>query len=321
MSNWKQMSDQYGWSVDCTPNSELITTDKIRLVGAIFNGTTVDPNFWTTFVSTGTVTQVASELVLTSGTANGHYAAVQSVRRANWVTGTSMKFRAQMRIESSDDDITCRVGVGWGATMPTITDGAYFKFVGSTISVNTMANTSETSVASGSFNGTYSAPTLTNNNTFEILYTLGKVYFLINNVIVHTATFATTHWTSNTTSFYISADVRNTGNSSAVKYIFRMMNITRLGNLLTSPTYKHISSATTTICKYGGGTLHKICVNNPTNNAITIYDDVAATAGKEIAIIDPDSGATPFELNYEVPFNNGLTIVTAGTPDITAVYE
>jgi len=321
MSVFGQLRDGYGWSVDCTPNSELITTEKTRLVGAIFNAATLDTNFWTKSESTGTVTQSSSELILTSGTANAHYAKVYSVRRANWVTGTSNKFRTQMRVASSDNDVTVRFGVGYGGTMPTITDGAYFKFVGSTVSVNTMANTSETSVASGSFNGQYSAPTLTNNNTYEILYTLGKVYFLINNVLIHTATFSTTHWTSNTTNFHAFADVVNTGDSSAIAHTFRMINICRLGKYSTAPTYRHITTATTTICKYGGGMLHRVCVNNPTNNAITIYDDIAATLGKEVAIIDPDTSNTPFQMEYGLPFNNGLTIVTAGTPDLTVVYE
>jgi hypothetical protein len=322
MANWKQLSDQYGWSADCTPNSELIVTNKMRLVGAIFNGTTVDPNFWTATVSTGTVTQVSSELVLTSGTANAHYAKVHSVRRANWITGTINKFRCQMRIESSDNDITLRVGVGYGATMPTITDGAYFKIVGSTISVNTMANTSETSVASGDFNGTYAAPTLTNMNIFEIIYGIQKVHFIINNVIVHTATFATTHWTSNTVNFHIFADVINTGDSSAVKYIFRMMNISRIGSMITKPTYKHISgNAATYILKYGGGVLHKVLFNNTSGTSLTIYDDSAATAGKEMAVITTATAALG-SWNYECPFFNGLTIVTVGNSlDATIVYE
>jgi hypothetical protein len=93
-----------------------MTTDKIRLVGSIFSGATVDTNFWTSSVSTGTVTQAASELILTSGTANTHAARVYSVRRATWITGTSNKFRTQMRIGSADADVTCRFGAGWGAT-------------------------------------------------------------------------------------------------------------------------------------------------------------------------------------------------------------
>jgi hypothetical protein len=152
---------------------------------------------------------------------------------------------------------------------------------GTALSIVTHANsTSGTEVASASFNGTYTAPTFTNNNTYEILYTLGKVFFLINNVIIHTVSATTTHWTSNTTNFHAFADVVNTGDSSAVTMTIRMMNITRLGKLETAPTYKHIASATTTVCKRGGGVLHAILMNDPTNNKVTIYDDVAASPRK-----------------------------------------
>jgi hypothetical protein len=323
MSNFSkvQLKDGYSFTADATPNSELITTDKIRLVGCIFNGATLDTSFWTAAVSTGTVTQAASELVLTSGTANGHYAAVQSVRRANWISGTANKFRCRMRIESSDNDLTARVGVGYGASMPTITDGAYFKFVGSAISACTMANTSETAVASASFNGTYAAPTLTNNNTYEILYMTGKVYFLINMVIVHTAIFATTGWCANTTNFYIFADVTNTGDSAAVKYILPGMTISRLGKLLTMPQYKYITGAATTVCKLGGGILHKIIVNQA-GTLCTIYDQTSG-AVPIIGILDTNkTTGTIGSVDYECPFFNGLTIVTTGAgSDVTIIYE
>ena len=317
----RQLQDQFGWSADATPNAELLTTSKTRLVGTIFNGSTVDTNFWTTYTSTGTVTQANSELVLTSGTANGHFAVVQSIRRANWVTGTSNKFRTQFRFESADADITARIGVGWGASMPTITDGAYFKLVGNTLSCCTMANTVETAVASANFNGVYKVPTWTNNNTLEILYTLGKVYFLINNEIIHTASFPTTHWTSNTTNFFIGADVRNTGNSAAVKYIFRMMNICRLGHLLSAPQYKYITGAGTTVCKLGGGMLHKIIVNQA-GTLCTVYDQTSA-AVPIIGIIDTNKTTGVIgSIDYECPFFNGLTIVTTGAgSNITVVYE
>ena len=86
------------------------------------------------------------------------------------------------------------------------------------------------------------------------------------------------------------------------------------------PIPVRISTATTTVLKYGPGSLHRLVVNNPTNNAITIYDNTAAS-GTVLAIIDPDTGATPFALQYECPFQNGLTIVTAGTPDVTVIFD
>jgi hypothetical protein len=314
--------DMFGFNTDCTPNAELLVADKIRIAGAIFNGGTLDTNFWTKAESTGTVAQSASEVVLTSGTANGHSASIYSVRRANWVTGTSNKYRAQMRFgDSGTTNVTRRWGVGFGATMPTITDGAYFKLSGTTLSVNTMANTTETPIASTAFNGTYTAPTLTNNNTYEILYTLGKVYFIINSVIIHTATFSTSHWTSNTTNFHIFADVVNTGNSAAVTNTFRMMNICRLGSHITMPTYKYISGAATTICKYGGGILHSVVVNQA-GTLCTIYDQTSG-AVPIIGIVDTNkTTGTIGAINYDCPFFNGLTIVTTGAgTNITVIYE
>jgi len=320
-----KLLDQYGWSADCTPNSELITTDKIRLVGEIFDGEVIDTNYWTATVdggANGTVAQASSELVLTSGTADGHFAAVHSVRRADWVTGTSNKCRYQMRVGDSDDNVTVRFGVGWGAAMPVITDGAYFKLVGATLSANTMADGVETSVASGDFNGTYAAPTLTNNNVYEILYTLGKVFFLINNVLIHTASFLTTHWLHNTTNFHIGCDVSNTGDSDAIPVTFRMMNVCRLGNFKTKPTYKYIAGASAgTVCKIGGGLLHTIVVNKP-GTSLTIYDQTSA-AVPIIGIIDTTKqDGSVGSISYECPFFNGLTIVTVGAgSDVTVIYE
>jgi hypothetical protein len=101
-----------------------------------------------------------------------------------------------------------------------------------------------------------------------------------------------------------------------------MMNISRLGALITQPTYRHISgNAATYILKYGGGVLHRIVFNNTTGTSLTIYDDSAATAGKEIGLITTATGAIG-AWDYSCPFFNGLTIVTAGNGlDATIVYE
>ena len=233
-----------------------------------------------------------------------------------------------MRLEAAADaDLVRRWGVGWAATLTAtaMTDGAWFQLDGTALSVVTAANdsTPATVVASADFNGTYTAPTWTNNNIFEILYTLGKVYFLINNVIIHTYQFQTTHWAYNTVNFHVFADAKTGGDGSTAKTMtFRMMNITRLGPLLTKATYKHISgNAATYICKYGGGVLHRIVFNNTSGTTLTIYDDIAATAGKEVAIITTTTAALG-SWDYDMPFFNGLTLVTVGNSlDATIVYE
>ena len=325
-----QIRDQFGYTGDATPNSEILVANKIRLVGTIFNGSTFDTNFWVKgSLVNGTVAQTGSEMIITSGAAAADYAGFYSVRRANWITGTTNKFRCQMRLqEAADADLVRRWGVGYAATLTAtaMTDGAWFQLDGTALSVVTAANDStptDTTVDTAHFNGTYVAPTWTNNNTFEILYTLGKVYFLINNVIIHTVTASTTHWTYNTTNFYIFADANTIGDGSTAKTMtFRMINISRLGSIVTKPTYRRISGvAATYVLKYGGGVLHRIIFNNTTGTSLTVYDDSAATGGKEVALITTTTTCVG-SWDYSLPFFNGLTVKTIGDNlDATIIYE
>ena len=90
--------------------------------------------------------------------------------------------------------------------------------------------------------------------------------------------------------------------------------------MLTTPTYKHLTGAGTTVCKYAAGTLHSIIVNNPANQSITVYDNVTG-GGTVIAIINPGTSAVPFMLTYGCNFNIGLTVVLGGTLDCTIIFE
>jgi hypothetical protein len=85
-------------------------------------------------------------------------------------------------------------------------------------------------------------------------------------------------------------------------------------------SYNHISTATTTTVKSGAGTLHNIVINTKGIAGIaTVYDNTTATA-PVIAVIDVT--IQPIDLNYDIKFNTGLTIVTTGStaPDITVSY-
>jgi hypothetical protein len=82
--------------------------------------------------------------------------------------------------------------------------------------------------------------------------------------------------------------------------------------------YKNITSATTTVVKAAPGTLHSIIVNTAgTTNAVTIYDNTAASGTKIGSITVAVQGA----IHYECDFTVGLTIVTSATSDITVVYN
>lgn len=90
-----------------------------------------------------------------------------------------------------------------------------------------------------------------------------------------------------------------------------------------SPTiaFAYISGSATTAVKASAGHLHKIIVSSPTADAITVYNH-ASGSGPVIAVITPDSGLMPFYLDFGgVPFGTGLTIITAGNPKLTVVYD
>ena len=82
--------------------------------------------------------------------------------------------------------------------------------------------------------------------------------------------------------------------------------------------YSNISSATTTTVKSGGGFLHSIVVNATAAGAITIYDSLTGTGTK---IGTMKASIVEGTYIFDVTFATGLTIVTAGSSDITVSYR
>lgn len=83
--------------------------------------------------------------------------------------------------------------------------------------------------------------------------------------------------------------------------------------------YRNITSASTTVVKSGGGVLQRIVINTTAAATITVYDNTAGS-GTTIATIaaSPVIGSV---FNFDVAFNTGLTVVTAGASNITVVYS
>ena len=317
-----RLNDAAGYLSNNTPLNEQTVAQSVRVIGAQFTGTTVDPNFWTsTVANSATITQSENEIILTSGVNAAGSAQLNTVRLARVIAGVSQQWRGGIQVSNTGiANNVRRWGIAWGATMPTITDGAFFKLNGTNFQVVTMKGGVETAVSSGAFNGTVSSYTMTTNAaTYEIFYTQTAVKFVIGGVTIHTVSAAATPWT-NQINCYCYHDNINSGNTTSVILDARFSVVRRFGIETSIPTYKTISTATTTICKYGPGSLRSIVVNNPTNNAITVYDNTAGS-GTAIATINPGASATPFDLKYDCPFQIGLTIVTAGTPNLTVIYE
>lgn len=307
---------QTGHEVYVDQFHNMQVTEATRLVGTTFVGTTKDTNFWAeTVLNSASVAQANGLVTLTSGTNTAGSIIYQSTRKARFVPVTVQMFRA---VGKMDSGIASNKRI-WG--MYDGTDGVWFQLDGTTLGIATKAGASAAVVVTAA-NFNRSAFTMdTNFHGYEIRCGYSSYHFYIDGRLVHEISVeGSADLPCNTLTLPVYAQNINAGNTTSKDMSFVLMSIYRLGKLNTAPTYKQISTATTTICKYGAGMLHKIILNNPTNNTITVYDNTAAS-GTVIAIINPGASATPFSLPYDVGFGTGLTIVTAGTPNLTVIYE
>lgn len=306
---------------------DLIVAGRTRLIGAQFDGSALDTNFWTAAVSTGTVGQSNGNVTITSGTADTHYARLYSNRRARYVTGEANSLRLNLRIpDTGTANVRRRWGIAWGATMPTITDGAFFQLDGETFSVVLLKGGSATTVSSGSFNGRYGytlAPG-TSNRTYRIVWNNAKVKFIVDSKLLHTFTASTTTW-ANTIHHHIWIEAYNSGNSAAVPMYTRNAGIHRHGPLTTQSTSYYLAGQNAgVVLKYGPGILHGITVGGVVNNsAITLYDNTTNSGTILWASGAMPAGTQPFSLDmFDKPFNIGLTLVVAtANCNIAVAYE
>jgi len=318
MSNFAkvQLKDQYGFAAEVTPMDELRVAEASRLVGSTFVGSTIDTNFWTTSTtSSGTAAQANGEVILGSGASATGAVSIVSIRKARYVGGSSNRYRAQLQF--SDSGVASNVK-RWG--MFDGTDGAYFMLSGTSAYVATRRNNVETGVISTAWNGSTTLPTFTNCNTYEIYITNRKVYFVIAGTLVHTVDSVSQTWSA-TTTLPVRADNTNVGNATNTIMSIRVNTIYRLGKMETLPNYRMINSATTTVCKRGAGNLHRIIFNTPTTQAVSIWDSLGTTGTASIAVITCPANTAPFYMDYHIPFADGLTILTAGSPNLTIVFE
>lgn len=311
------LKDEYGWGVEFTPMDEMRVVEPVRLVGATFVGTTIDPNFWTAATASGgTVAQANAQIVLTCGTNSAGAASLVSIKTARYIGGSCNRFRGVVQLSDAGlADNTRR----WGAANAGLTDGAYFKLAGTTLSIATRKGGAETAVASAAWNGSTTVPTLTNANTYEIYFTNSKVYFVINGTLMHTVSATAATWSS-TLTLNAFADITNSGNTTTANVEARSLTISRLGRLDTETRYFHGTTAATTVLKYGPGTLHRVIINQSSGTLITIVDNVTGST-PVIAVIGAPAAAGPSALPYETAFNTGLTVISTGTWDYTVVYE
>ena len=306
-----------GRHVWVSPTNQLNTVPTVRLVGTNFDGTVKDPNFWTEAVANdGTVVQDGEIVLETNTTANGA-AVYSSVRRARFIVGSALQFTGAFAfVTAGTPDNVRRCGAYDD------NEGFFFQLDGTTFSVGSRKGAADTLISSGSFNGNLGStftPTANVYYKLDIEWTPIGAFYYVNSVLLHKSVGG--HLTSVLTLPIRFENVND--NDSVVDVVMDCLGvvITRQGELITNPTYYHISgNAATHILKRGAGTLQKIIFNNTLGTSITIYDNTAAS-GTVIGIITTTTAAVGV-WEYNAPFSTGLTLVTVGNNlDATIVYE
>ena len=307
----KENTDRHVW---VSPTNTLSMNRTFRLVGTNFDGTTKDPNFWTETVTTsGTVVQTG-EIKLNSGATSASSARYDSVRTARFVVGSDLQFTGAFKFNDAlvADNIR-RCGAYDNA------EGVFFELSGTTFNVGSRKTSADTLVSNGSFNGNYGTTFIISPSAYyklDIEWTPLGAFYYVNNKLLHKSVGG--HLTRK-----LSLPIRFeniNGNINTTNVVFDCLGvvISRQGELETNPTYKYIAGASTNILKYGSGTLHKV-INNDNSGSVIVYDGISA-GGDIIASIDLTKVLG--SLAYDLPYSNGLTVVTTGAlAKITVTYE
>lgn len=319
--------DGYGFEAENTPIGEKRVVIPTRLVGAAYEGTIVDTNFWgTAGANGGSVTQANAQVTVTTGTAADGSASQYSARRARYVSAAGMNYRAIIQQDAGSAGNKRRWGIAYGTAMPTITDGAYFQLEGTTSSVVTLKGGTAGTISTGSFNGNlgadYSWGTIA--KTYEIYWTNSKVWFVIGDNVLHTVTASATTW-ADTMSHYIFMDNANSGGSAGnINSYCRVSSIRRLGQLVTQPMNKFQSGLGTATLKYSPGNIHGVNISAVTNNAVvTLFDSIGTSAGTIWSSGQMAANVVPFSIDmFDIAFSNALTLtVTGAAANAQVAYE
>jgi hypothetical protein len=85
-----------------------------------------------------------------------------------------------------------------------------------------------------------------------------------------------------------------------------------------SYSWENVSAASTVVIKPADGILHSITVNTTAAGTIIGYDNASAASGKKIFTLKSNVAEQTF--TYDIPFVNGLTIISAAASDYTVAF-
>ena len=299
-----------------TPSNALSIESDVRLVGTNFDGIVLDSNFWKpSLTGSGGVAQ-AGGVTLTTGVTLNSTVMYDSVRRARFVVSSPMRFQAiaKFATEGTDNNIR-RIGAYDDD------NGFFMQLDGSTFSIGFRKAGADTFVNSGSFNGNYGTCYVMDAllHKLAIEWTVRGVFFYIDGKLLHKDSAGQR---SNLLTLPIRLENSNdAGQTVDVSFLVLGAVIMRLGELITNSAYYHLSgNADTHVLKIGAGTLQKIVFNNISGTSLTIYDGVDIT-GNIIGIITTTIASIGSWI-YDMPFSDGLTLVTVGNGlDASISYE
>ena len=322
------LSDEYGFDVENTPMNEIRVAKAKKLVGATYEGSTIDTNFW---IATQTGTGAGSSqgsgfLTVQSGTTTTGVASIISKRRAAYTGGAANRYMAQITLpDTGNANNIRRWGCGDGTTQAgTLNNGAFYELNGTTLQAKVRTNATgsavDTVVALSGF-------TLnTNMNTYEIYFTNKSVYFSINGTIAGQFSVTNNNW-SVTKNLYIITESINTAGTTSYLVQAASQTIYRLGEASSEPIYSYITGAGTFTLKNGQGKIHSVFIGGTGagTSTCTVVDSPSGASTPIMALLTFQNGGTtqPFQFNSNgCSFFTGLTIITTGAAaSVTVMYE
>lgn len=295
----------------------LATHQPVRLAGGAFDGSALDTNQWTeTLGVTGSSSLSGGILTMDPGLLITGRVLEQSIKVGRFLPSHPTWFLGRFALGDTGAANNIR---RWGVF--DANNGIFFELNGATKRLVTRKAGTDTAIT------TFDAPanwTLdTNFHNYEMRISIGTIFFLIDNLLLHTASFPTTTWAA-TPHLRIGLETVNSGVVVGTPTLkCPIVSYARFGEANSRPSFLNITSATTTVLKPGPGNLHHILVNKKgtVSATVTIYDNTAGS-GTVIGTIDLTTANPGAAAEYDVDANVGITIVTAGSNiDITAVYE
>lgn len=326
---YNSIIDNFGFAGSNTPMGEIRVIEPFRQLGAGFEGNTIDAQYWTTGASgtSASISQANCQLLMTSGTSNGALVYGYSTRRSRYISGSSLRFRCVGQLgDTGVANNKRRWGVGWGASMPTITDGAWFQLDGTEFSIVTCKGGVETKVTAANFNGDLGNYSLTALAAVsEIIYTNKTILFSLGGLKLHTVDASAATWT-NTMNFHAFMDSINSGVlAQSVTLASRTASIFELGKSYTQPNKKYQSGTTAGVtCKLGAGNIRGIVISGITNNAVVnLYDNTTASGTVWWSTGTMTNQTIPFQIPfYDLPFFTGLSFdITGANCNVLVIYE